>query len=271
MSEARTLIHPGPVAVERITAVPCIATHRRVTLKAGATLLQAMTDAAGGAGAWFDLTDMPVETLTFVRPARAPDDRHVAWYSAETVLSDAIVLQAGAHLGRRDGAAFAHVHGLWSEKHGTHHAGHLLAEATVLSVDHVVEVWVLDGALLDGAPDAETGFTLFHPISTGTVDSPNAVLATIRPNMLIDVGLARCSEAAILPVKVVKGLGSLVGTRLDHQPAVDDHATEVLLTGNTGQSVIAVGFDGPAVTGDLAPNSNRVCVTFEVLLLSQPA
>jgi hypothetical protein len=32
-----------------------------------------------------------------------------------------------------------------------------------------------------------------------------------------------------------------------------------------------VGFDGPAVAGDLATGSNRVCVTFEVLLLSQPA
>lgn len=229
-----------------------------------------MTEAVGGAGAWFDLTDLPVETLTYVRPAPAPDECHVAWYSDETVLTDAIVLQAGAHLGRRDGAAFAHVHGLWSERDGTRHAGHLLAEATVLSVDHVVDVWVLDGALLESAPDAETGFTLFRPISTGPVDNPNAVLATIRPNMLIDEGLARCSEAAGLPVKAVKGLGSLVGTRLEGQPALDDDATEVLLTGGTGQGAIAVGFDGPAVAGDLASGSNRVCVTFEVLLLSQP-
>ena len=269
VSEAWTLIHPGPVAAERITTVPCKATHRRVKLKAGSTLLRAMTDAVGGTGAWFDLCDLPVETLTFVRPAPAPDNCHVAWYSAETVLQDAIILQAGAHLGRRDGAAFAHVHGLWSEKSGTRHAGHLLAEATVLSVDHVVDVWVLDGAVLESAPDAETGFTLFHPISIGVVKNPNAVLATIRPNMLIDDALARCSEVGGLPVKVVKGLGSLVGTRLDGQPALDDDATEVLLTGGTGQGVIAVGFGGSAVTGYLTPGLNRVCVTFEVLLLSQ--
>jgi hypothetical protein len=269
--EARTLIHPGPVAAERITTVPCRATHRRVTLKAGSTLLLAMTEAVGGAGAWFDLGDLPVETLTFVRPAPAPDKCHVAWYSAETVLTDAIILQAGAHLGRKDGAVFAHVHGLWSDKSGTRHAGHLLADATVLSIDHVVDVWVLDGALLESSPDAETRFSLFRPISTEPVDNPNAVLATIRPNMLIDEGLARCSNAAGLPVKAVKGLGSLVGTQLDGQPALEDDATEVLLTGGTGQGVIAVGFDGPAVAGNLAPGSNRVCVTFEVLLLSQPA
>jgi hypothetical protein len=242
-----------------------------LTLKAGSTLLLAMTEAVGGAGAWFDLGDLPVETLTFVRPAPAPDNCHVAWYSAETVLTDAIILQAGVHLGRRDGAAFAHVHGLWSDKSGTRHAGHLLADATVLSSDHVVDVWVLDGALLESSPDAETGFSLFCPISTGLVDNPNAVLATIRPNMLIDEGLARCSNSAGLPVKAVKGLGSLVGIQLDGQPALEDDATEVLLTGGTGQGVIAVGFDGPAVAGDLATGSNRVCVTFEVLLLSQPA
>jgi hypothetical protein len=269
--ELQTLTHPGPVDAERITTVPCRATHRRVTLKAGSPLLLAMTNAVGVTGAWFDLDDLPVQTLTFVRPAPAPDDSHVAWYSAETVLTDAIILRAGAHLGRRDGAAFAHVHGLWFDKSGNQHAGHLLADATVLSIDRVVDVWVLDGALLESMPDSETGFSLFRPISTVSVDNPNAVLATIRPNMLIDESLARCSEVTGLLVKAVKGLGSLVGTHLNGQPALEDVATEVLLTGSTGQNVIAVGFEGQAVAGNLAPGSNRVCVTFEVLLLSQPA
>lgn len=267
MSEARALIHPGPVAQERITAVPCLATHRRVTLKAGSTLLAAMIDATNGAGAWFDLSDLPVKTLTFVRPAPAPDKRHVAWYSAETVLEDAVVLQAGAHLGQRDGAAFAHVHGLWSEGNGTRHVGHLLAEATVLAEDHAVDVWVLEGAVLEAMPDAETGFTLFRPTETASLRAPNALLATIRPNMLIDKALARCFDASDLPLKTIKGLGSLVGTQLDGPCSLNDHATEVLLTETTGQEVITVGFDGPPLWGKLTPGANRVCVTFEVLLL----
>ncbi|MEQ8877025.1 MAG: hypothetical protein RIC49_11515 [Phycisphaerales bacterium] len=269
MSEARKVQHPGPVMAERFAAVPCKAAHRRVTLTAGSTLLQAMTDAAGRAGAWFDLTDLPVETLTFVHPAPASDDTHVAWYSAATVLNDATILQAGAHLGRRDGAAFAHVHGLWAANDGTRHAGHLLPEATVLSADCEVDAWMLEGAVMESAPDAETGFTLFRPIATGPVDRPNAVLATIRPNEILEEGLANCASLVDLPVQAVKGLGSLIGTRLVAQAGLDDIATEVLLTGESGEDVVAVGFDGRAVAGNLTPSSNRVCVTFEALMISQ--
>jgi hypothetical protein len=149
--------------------------------------------------------------------------------------------------------------------------GHLLVDARVLSIDRVVDVWVLDGALLESTPDSETGFSLFRQISTEPIDNPNAVLATLRPNMLIDEGLARCPGIAGLPVKAAKGLGSLVGTQLNGQPSLEDVATEVLLTGSTGQGMIAVGFDGPAVAGNLALGSNLVCVTVEVFLLSQSA
>lgn len=270
VTEGLTLVHPGPVAAERFTAVPCKATYRRVTLKAGSTLLQAMSDAAGDAGAWFDLLGLPVATLSFVRPAPAPDDTHVAWYSMTTTLSEAMILRAGAHLGRRDGAAFAHVHGLWSDSDGDQHAGHLQAETTVLSADCAVDVWLLAGARMESAPDAETGFTLFCPTCTEPVDLPNAVLACIRPNEAIEDALEAIATATGLPVSAVKGLGSLVGTRLDGQPGLDDHATEVLLTDNAERHVVSVGFNGPAVVGVLAKGANRVCVTFEVLTLSAP-
>ncbi|WP_243268010.1 hypothetical protein [Sulfitobacter sp. DSM 110093] len=236
-------------------------------LEAGLTLLQAMTDAVDGAGAWFDLTDLPVSTLTFVRPAPATDDCHVAWYSAEKVLNDATILHAGAHLGRRDGAAFAHVHGLWVAADGARHAGHLLGEATVLSVDCEVDVWVLEGAVMETGPDVETGFTLFRPTQKGTVDCPNAVLATIRPNEILEESLAICASTSGLRVKAVKGLGSLIGAKLIGQPSLNDRATEVLLTGEAGRAVIAVGFNGPSVVGELQ-SSSLICVTFEALLLS---
>lgn len=270
MSKAHKLQHPGPVAAERISAVPCRATHRRVRLPAGSTLLAAMTKAAGGAGAWFDLTDLPTEKLTFVRPAAALDDQHVAWYSEETVMRRAVIRQAGAHLGQRDGKAFAHIHGLWTEEDGTRHAGHLLDEKTVLSADHTVDFWVLEGAIFESAPDPETGFTLFHPVRTHRVDNPNAVLAMIRPNELIDEGIAKCSAVAGLSVSAVKGLGSLVGAKLKGPSTLNDIASEVLLIGLRAENVIAVGFEGPPISGELAPFSNRVCVTFEVLLLSEP-
>ncbi|MEX3315453.1 hypothetical protein [Sulfitobacter sp. PS-8MA] len=271
MPETKTVQHPGPVAAARVRTVPCRASHRRVTLTAGSTLLQAMTAAAGGAGAWFDLKDVPTASLTFVRPAPASDDCHVAWYSAETVLPEAVILQAGAHLGRREGAAFAHVHGLWAASDGRRYAGHLLPEATVLSADCEVDVWLLEGAVMQSEPDRETEFTLFQPTQTAAVDRPNAALATIRPNEILEDGLAKCAVAAGLSGESVKGLGSLIGVRLTDEAGLDDIATEVLLTEPLGQTAIAVGFDGRVLGGRLAPTSNRVCVTFEVLMLSETA
>ena len=268
MSKAPLAQHPGPAAAARVSALPCRATHRRVTLAAGATLLQAMAEAAEGAGAWFDLSDLPVEKLSFVRPAPSPDDRHVAWYSAETELRDAVIERAGALLGRREGAAFAHIHGMWRAKDRASYAGHLLAEKTVLSADHTVDVWLLEGAILETAPDAETEFTLFRPAASAPVDSPNAVLATIRPNEAIEDGIEKCAAVSDLSVSAVKGLGSFVGTQLRGQPALRDIATEVLLMGEDGRSAISVGLAGPPVRGELAARANRVCVTVEVLLLS---
>ena len=90
-----------------------------------------------------------------------------------------------------------------------------------------------------------------------------------RQGELIDEGIAKCSEVAGLCASTVKGLGSLVGTRLKDQSALNDSATEVLLIGPTAQQVTAVGFDGAPISGELVPLMNRVCVTFEVLLVAQ--
>ena len=47
-------------------------------------------------------------------------------------------------------------------------------------------------------------------------------------------------------------------------------ATEVLLTDAEPESAIAVGFAGSPISGVMIPGKNRVCVTFEVLLLLSP-
>ncbi|UWR35690.1 hypothetical protein K3759_18525 (plasmid) [Sulfitobacter sp. W027] len=119
--------------------------------------------------------------------------------AAKRCLQDATIRKAGAHLGRRDGEIFAHVHGLWSEENGTRHAGHLLAEKTFLSTDHMVDIWVLEGAMFEAAPDAETGFTLFRPVRTTPVGAPNAVLGAIRPNEIIEKGSRKVQQTG-LPV-----------------------------------------------------------------------
>ncbi|MGY9049735.1 hypothetical protein P775_17700 [Puniceibacterium antarcticum] len=273
MSELRQITHPGPVATDRISAVPCRVTRKKVTLSAGVPLLQAMTAAVDGAAAWFDLSDLTVAKLSFVRPAPAPGDGHVAWYSAMTTLYDARIIRAGVHLGRRDGAPFAHVHGIWADRDGALHMGHLFSEDTVL--DHAVNVDVLliTGAHLESAQDSETQFLLFRPVKTSEIAGPNAVLAIARPNAVIDDALVAIAGQAGLESAAIHGIGSLIGTEFATGDGISSYATEVLLTkGRLTQSGVAleaacVGFDGPYAEGPLARSRNTICVTFELLLV----
>lgn len=248
-------------------------TPARVTLRAGLTLLDALVEAVGDVGAWCDLIDIPVRTLDFVRPAPAPGDGHVAWYSATTTLVDARIVRAGVHLGQRDGMPFAHVHGLWVGPDGVTHAGHLMPEATVLAEDVSVDVQLIAGARMNSFADEETQFTLFQPVACGTVADANAVLATVRPNEVIDDAIVTIAGQAGFDSAAVIGLGSLVGTVLDGHAGVADYATEVLLTdSNLSQraprlNAVTVGFVGLHRSGTLKPRANAVCVTFELLLV----
>lgn len=271
MVKLRHITHPGPRHPERTRAVPCRATARSVTLRAGISLLDALAEHADAA--WFDLSGLDTATLAFKRPAPASGDGHAAWYSATTTLAGARILQAGAHLGRRDAAAFAHIHGVWADNAGALHMGHLLAENTVLAMPADVEMFVLEGARMESTDDSETRFTLFQPVQTDDVANPNAVLATARPNALIDDALADIAHAMGLKSARVKGLGSLIGAEFVNGHSIGCYATEVLLTngqllpGGATLDAAVVGFDGPHATGTLTPHTNTICVTFELLLL----
>ncbi|KMK64821.1 hypothetical protein [Puniceibacterium sp. IMCC21224] len=275
MPEARRINHPGPPAVQRCDAIPCHATQKTVMLRAGLPLLDAMVEAVDGAAAWFDLSGVDADTLSFVRPAPAPGDGHVAWYSATVTLEHARIVQAGAHLGRRDRAPFAHIHGVWSDQAGNLCAGHLLSEVTVLGRDVQVDVLVLDGARMESVEDPETRFTLFRPISTADITHPNAVLATARPHEHIQEIIATIAQECGLDRATVKGIGSLVGTQFADGTGIESYATEVLLTqgsvsdAGVDLNAVSVGFDGPQAQGRLARSKNTVCVTFELVLVRE--
>ncbi|OSP55219.1 hypothetical protein [Pseudoruegeria sp. SK021] len=272
MSDPRRITHPGPPAAVRFCAVPCRATPQKATFRAGASLLEAMVEAGGADAAWFDLSGVTVRHLAFVRPAPAPGDGHAAWYSATTTLEDARIIRAGAHLGRRNGLPFAHVHGIWSDKAGQMHMGHLLSDVTIIGQTVDVDVQVLDGARMESADDPETGFCLFRPVSTGMITTPNAVLATARPNQTIEPAIANIARDAGIASATIKGIGSLVRTEFSDRDGIESYATEVLLTAGhlsiSGVDLTAasVGFDGRYADGQLARGKNTICVTFELLL-----
>lgn len=274
MAELRQIFHPGPPAAERVHTVRCHVTPRRVTLRAGMPLLDAMVAAVGqGVACWFDLSGVAASELAFVRPGRPPDDSHAAWYSATTMLQSAEISCAGAHLGRRAGAPFAHIHGVWADSDGAIYAGHLLADATILSRDSEVDVLILDGARMETTQDTETGFPLFRPVATVGVAPSNAILATAAPNQVIEAAIAGIAQTAGLENATIYGIGSLIGTEFTQGQGIDSFATEVLLTraslseDGVALAAVSIGIDGDHAEGELARSRNMICVTFELLLV----
>lgn len=272
MADLRRVDHPGPVAAERISAVPCRAHEARVRLRSDLPLLDALHEAAEGKAGWFVLKDLAARQLSFVRPAPAPGDGHAAWYSATTTLENARIVRAGAHLGWKNGEPFAHVHGIWEDDAGGFHMGHLLSHDTRLAGEPMAEMWRLEGACLEVAEDAETRFSLFRPVRTGRVERPNAVLATIRPNVSLHESVHEVARLNGIAQGRVMGLGSLIGTSFNGGQSIESYATEVLLDtcriagGAVELAGASVGFSGGFEEGPLA-RDNAVCVTFELLLL----
>lgn len=273
MADLPRIDHPGPMAPERMSSVRCRATEARVRLRSGVPLLDAMHEAAGGGAGWFVLKDLVAQRLSFVRPAPAPGDGHAAWYSSTTTLENARIVRAGAHLGRKNGQPFAHVHGIWQDEAGGLHMGHLLSHETFIAVDAAAGMWRLEGARLEIADDVETRFSLFRPVWTESIEQPNAVLATIRPNVVLHEGIGQIARSGGIDEGRVLGLGSLVGTSFRGCPPIESYATEVLLdecrvqAGEVELAGASVGFSGGFREG-LVARDNVVCVTFELLLIS---
>lgn len=272
----RRIIHPGPPAQTRCAAVPCHARPVTLTLRAGETITQAITDALAQAGiqaAYLRLDGATLQALRFVIPAPAPGDGHAAWYSQTHAPAQPVrLLHAGVHAGWRDGARFLHCHGLWD---GAAPAmGHVLCPESVLDQQYQATGWAIEGAGLYVEHDPETEFPLFQPHSAPAATIPNAVLATLRPNQDIGQALQQIAARHGMQNASIHGIGSLVGTCFQNGGHIDSYATEILIsdgrvnTGKVALDVASVGFDGRVYAGRLTANANAICVTAEVLLIA---
>ena|SRR5690554_3277311 len=271
--------HPGTPATERFTALPCHVQEQPLTLRGGQTLHDAIVAAAADAGidgAFIELSDTPLARLRYVIPGHDPSGERAAWYSATHEMAPpARLLQAGLHLGQRDGEPFLHCHGLWQDRNGTPAMGHLLPQESWLEDDVQVTAWRLDGARLSTAYDAETHFPLFTPTQVEASQvAPNGLLFTLRPNQdLSEAVLAIAAHHGIRQARL-SGLGSLVGTTFTDGTRITSHATEVLiLDGQLNQGELSirlasVGINGHHHSATLASGRNSVCVTAELLLHS---
>lgn len=274
MSLPKPLAHPGPRAATRLATLPCHAAPLSVSLGAGIPLDRAIVDAVAQAGfgaAYLRLHGAALRRLAYVIPAPAPGDGRAAWYSETYALEPGRLLEAGLHLGWKDGAPFLHCHGRWQGDDGAPRMGHLLAPDSVLAEAALAEGWGLTGARFEVRADAETGFDLFTPVPHGAPQAPaNALLCKLGPNEDPHALLAQAGRA--LPEARIEGIGSLIATRFE-ETRQESYATEVLLQrgrisdGTVRLEASSVGFDGVPASGTLRPGANRTCITAELLLL----
>ena len=279
----RYLKHPGPVAAEREQSARCRATPLSLRLEKGLSANSAITGALADAGfsaGYVHLENVAISPMRYVIPAASPDDSHVAWYS-ETYAPDGVVIieRAGVIAGTRDGAPFIHCHGIWVDEAGNRRAGHLLPHEAFIAEDVLVRGWGIEGANYIARDDAETNFKLFAAEATGhEVAAPNALAVTIRPNGDISLAIeALCSRHGITQAQIL-GVGSLNEIEFDDGRRVASYATEVFIddgriftTDGRLQSqldVSLVDLRGAIHSGRLMNGQNPVCVTFELLIVT---
>jgi predicted DNA-binding protein with PD1-like motif len=250
----------------------------RLRLEAGHDLNAAIARAfaaEGLDGGYVDLAGAALAPIAFVIPAAAPDRSHAAWYSQSFTSPEAVIETAGATVGRRDGACFIHCHGLWRLQDGTLHMGHLLPDESPLAEDCTVAAIGITGATFEARQDEETNFRLFAASSTEAAATGDALLLTLKPNQDVCAAIESTCRVHDIANASIFGIGSLVGTTFeDATPALSSIATEVLVeegrleNGLCRLTAASVGMDGSFARGPLAAGANAVCVTFELVILS---
>ncbi|HEU6443259.1 MAG TPA: DUF296 domain-containing protein [Microvirga sp.] len=279
----RTIIHPGPVAAQRLSAIAGDPVTLRFTLEPGATVDEAIAKGfsdAGCEGGFVMFDNGRFEPFRYVMPALSSDASHAAWYSATFEPVGTVLMRNGcAIVGRRDDRPFIHCHGLWDTSEGRR-MGHMLAPETRVAEPVAVTGIGLKGATFDSLEDPETNFRLFEPARVGDEDPSflenPVLLARVRPNQDISRAVEEICSAHGIEAADVYGIGSLNEVRFADGRRVDSLATEVLIhegrmERTSGQpvarlDVAVVDVEGGIYEGQLTRGDNPVLVTFELVI-----
>ena len=279
----RSIQHPGPVGEQRVQAQPAHLQQVSLRLQPDHSLLQALVLAlpAGCHSAVLRLHGGALTPFAYVMPALSATAEHAVYFSGRFDAPGTVQLtEASVTFGRRAGQPWLHCHARWTDADGTPHCGHLLPDDAMLATPMAATAWLMDGAVFEVLPDAETGFTLFkpQPCAPTSAAPPNALALRVAPNQDICNALeAVCLAHGIRHATVRGGVGSTVGAAFDDGRHVEPLVTEVLVQhgrispGLDGapEAVLDVSLvddTGGLASGRLARGANGVLVTFELVL-----
>ena len=170
------LAHPGPRDPDRIASLVGRGVSATGTLPAGLTVNAALAAFMRGArmrGGAAALEGGAFAPFRYVMPALSTDGVHAAWYSEPHAPAGVTRLErANATFGPRDGAPFAHLHGVWREADGRRTGGHLLPHDCVIAEPIGVAAWGWPTTASRRSSDPGTAFKIFHPVRGFTAAPP---------------------------------------------------------------------------------------------------
>ena len=301
----RNILHPGPVAAQRVTSAPTALRQHAVTLAPGQTLLAALRQALASlatlaapaligrpASAVLTLAGGTLWPFAFVLPALSKTASHAVYFSDRHDATSPIRLDfATVTFGERDGHPALHCHAQWREADGTVGLGHVLADDAWLTAPIQAQAWCLDGAAFVAQADAETGFSLLEPEPEAATQSdpqalplgaalvlPNCLALRLRPNQdLCNALEALCRQHGISRATLRGGVGSTVGAVFDDGRIVQPFVTELVVRQGRIRpdargapmaeiDISLVDHLGGQASGRLQRGANPVLVTFEAVL-----
>lgn len=285
---SRIIRHPGPVAPVRHAKAWGEAVALDFIVAPGETMEAGLGRGVAEAGcdsAYVDVAGARLMPFRYVMPAGSPGPSHAAWYS-RTFAPDGVVTvtEAGAIVGRRDGAPFVHCHGAWQAEGAPLAMGHMLPPDSIAAEPVRVTGVGLRGAVFESRQDDETNFRLFaaERAARGSSDGDGdqsagsrALALTLRPNQDVCHAIEGvCRDAGITRARI-HGIGSLNEARFENGPPMHSYASELkirdgrLEDGRVRLDVAVVAMDGAIFEGELVRGDNPVCVTFELVVVPE--
>jgi predicted DNA-binding protein with PD1-like motif len=281
----RSIVQPGPAAIERIQWVEARGRAFCFTMEAGLPLLEAARRgfaAEGFAGGTLNIRGGALGPFAYVMPALSKDGANAAFYSDTFRPAGITRLKLAAMtFGERDGAPFFHCHGLWTEADGRFNGGHVLPEETIVAAPFEVDAFGIDGAAFTAELDSETNFKLFGPVAIAAVGAPTtgrAFALRLRPNQDFAGALENfCRQRGIFRARVHGGVGSTIGARFTDGRTLMPFATELAIISGTVApgangtleaelDIALVDYLGGIAEGRLMRGDNPVLMTMELVL-----
>ena len=234
----RRLVQPGPPAPDRLQCVRAGLVEIEAEIAPGTALgdgVSKVLEPEGITAGAVHFDGLTLDPMRYVQPTYAKTPEHVAFYSDVRAPDSAHEIEfARATYGSVDGKPLLHCHALWRDADGGLQGGHILPFEAVVATPTTIRVFGTRDAGMVASPDAETNFTIFNAVPTGSADGTEParrmLVAKIRPNEDLVTAIEEiCRRQNVREGVILGGIGSTVGAQFDGRPLIPEAPTEIVV------------------------------------------